>query len=148
MRGNAHEVAKEIRRRAVRFPKACQGAEKASINQAIVLAKAASSGPFKAAVLAQMGHPYAKRSPRPPQDPRIINLQAGTFLADWRKADPILRPDGIASFIFNVDPVAHYLQDGTPTMIARDLPALVKKQLRPFRNLQLHLSIRAALRGS
>jgi hypothetical protein len=88
-------------------------------------ARAHSEGPYSAAALAAMGHPYSRRRPRPPLDPAVINVQTGRFLGSWSWELPQARGGDLTTTVRNNDPKADELATGTSRMIARPLPEKV-----------------------
>ena len=69
--------------------------------------------------LAIMGHPYATRNPRPPQDPAFINRQSGEFNKSFYRTSPKLIGDKIVSDVLSSSRKAEMLLLGTPKMIMR-----------------------------
>lgn len=91
---------------------------------------------FSLQQLRKMGHPYAKRDPRPPVKAHIINRQSGTFYASWQMR-VLKNSEGIYASVYNSAPWARYMV-GTKKMIARPIldEALFRTQDRRRKNLQ------------
>ena len=95
--------------------------------------------------LRQMGHPYAKRAPRPPVMPHIINRQSNNLHRNWRW-NWARTPDGVRATIYNNAFTAPFMRDvqGTATMIARPVRAETIKRTKTARAVNLK---RARRRG-
>lgn len=101
-----------------------------AIKDTLVAAEMLSSGVYTTADLRELGHPYAKRDPRPPQDAAIINRQTGRFQRSWK-------PKRLSAFhaqVINDSPEAEFLakKEGTARMIARPLVERVEEQVKPI----------------
>lgn len=88
-------------------------------------AQALSSGPYSRARLAAMGHPYARRNPRPPMHPGVINAQTGSFRRSWLVEAPRLSRGEVVMAARNTDWKADLLISGTGRMIPRPIDALL-----------------------
>lgn len=95
--------------------------------------------------LRQMGHPYARRDPRPPVRPHIINRQTGNLHRNWRW-NWARTPDGCRATVYNNAFNARFMRDirGTLTMIARPVRAEAIKRTKDARARNLK---RARRRG-
>lgn len=94
-------------------------------------AVAFSLGPYSLKELADMGHPYSKANPQPPDDPAIINLQTGHFLRGWTLGMVQRAPDAIWITVGNYTKEADFLDRGTNTMIRRPLVERLESLLLP-----------------
>lgn len=101
-----------------------------------------SSGRYSLALLAAIGHPYAKANPHPPMHPGIINVQSGVFKRSWQDQEH-RRPDYIGFSIWNNAPHAMFLEHGTDKMIERPLVELVMLDARPYHEQQVKAALRA-----
>lgn len=96
-----------------------------------------SKGPYTQALLTAMGHPYAKRRPRPPLPTAIINYQTGNFYRAWAARNAVLRSGLLSAFVLNASPEATDLDRGTMWAIRRPigetienvLPTILQKQV-------------------
>ena len=115
--------------------------------QGVQIAKQYSQGTLNRIVLAQLGHPYGRRSGLSPVNAEVINKQTGRFLASWFWR---LTPSGnssIALQIVNNAPYAKFLDKGTKRMIERPIrQVIVKKLTRPFRKA-VQTAMRRALKA-
>ena len=87
--------------------------------------------------LRKLGHPYAKRDPRPPVRAHILNKQAGLLYSSW-KVNVRRYPDGATVSVVNTAPYAKYMTaEGTTKMIGRPIfdEALKRTQEQRQRNL-------------
>lgn len=101
-----------------------------------------SEGGYSLAALAKLGHPYAKRAPKPPMDAAIINRQSGRFLLAWR-VSPVERSlAGIGIRVVNDAPYADYLDKGTSLMIQLPIIQRLEERLQP----ELIATLEAAVR--
>lgn len=97
--------------------------------QAYRIADRLSSGPYSLADLRRMGHPYARRRPRPPLPPGVINVQSGLFRRSWH-VEAHLRGARMEVSIENRAPYARYLLEGTRRMIPRPYEEALRRELR------------------
>lgn len=81
-----------------------------------VFAVKQSSGGLSLGAMQKMGHPFARRHPKPLADPAVINVQTGQFRANWRTL--VARDEAL---IINADRVADFLERGTKTMVNRPI---------------------------
>lgn len=81
-----------------------------------------SSGPYKAAQLRAMGHPYGWGR-TPPADPAVLNKQTGRFFQAWRIRLPEKSLEGLSGALINDTPYASYFPSGTERMIPRPILA-------------------------
>jgi hypothetical protein len=148
MRGTPAQVAAEIGRRAAALKPAIREAERLTLIDVQAEAKRFSQGGYKTDVLAQMGHPYAKRRPRPPQDTAIINLQTGDLFRGWRRRTGNWRGGTLSSFVFNVSRDAALVeamgQRGSPS-IRRPLTERIPPLVRRVRLARLRAAIRKVI---
>ena len=114
---NAAKLADTMHRRS-KFPEHIRVAMKQ--NAQVVKAKARQFTQrrfFSLKQLADMGHPYARRNPRPPVKPWIINAQNRALHNAW--ATTYARTsDGARATVYNRAPYAKYMR-GTRYMIER-----------------------------
>jgi hypothetical protein len=134
-----------LRRRAEQVDRAVRAAERENLRDALTIAQRLSSGPFAAAALRLMGHPYATRSPRPPVDPSIINVQTGRFRAAWTATGPFTSRGGLVSRLVNRSPYAVLLMAGTARMIARPIREAIQRRVRGLRYRRLRDAVTRAL---
>jgi hypothetical protein len=146
MRGTPKQVSVALRRRALRLKETVRQAERASAEEGKSIARLLSSGPFKAAVLRAMGHPYAARSPRPPMDPAVINEQTGQFKAAWRVSGPRQTASGLLTRITNDSPYAKFLFGGTARMIARPTLKRIRERLMRSRKNRFARAVSRAMK--
>lgn len=101
--------------------------------EALKIAIENSSGPYSQQELTQMGHPYAKRDPRPPQHPGIANVQTGLFRGAWNAPAPAVMGDEISAQVRNDSLHADFLQAaggaGSP-QIERPVQELIEEELQ------------------
>lgn len=99
-----------------------RGAEQGA-NRALKLLREAairrSEGPLSTAELRRLGHPYARRHGRPRRDPNTVNQQSEDFRNAWETEGPDEQGGILAGSVFNTDPKAELLKDGTDAMFAR-----------------------------
>jgi hypothetical protein len=146
MRGSPQLVANEMQRRATALRQALIDGQNNVAQTTRAKAQEQSSGPYTQAALTAMGHPYATRDPRPPMDPRIINIQSGRFFRSWVVRPTITTPDKIWSRVANTSPEAALLETGTRLMIARHTPSLIVARMQPRYALMMWPFVRRALR--
>lgn len=124
-------------------------AEAESAAEGVLIAKLLSSGPYPQSVLTAMGHPYARRRPRPPMPPYIINRQttaagAASFFSAWRWDGPEKKRGRVETRILNDTPYGVYLEnekDRGP-MIRRPILEAVGALLEPRRLARLAQAFR------
>jgi hypothetical protein len=148
MRGTPAQVAAEIGRRAAALKPALRDAERLTLLDIQAEAKRLSRGVYKTETLAKMGHPYAKRKPRPPADAGIINLQKGDLLRGWRRKTGNWSGGTLFSSVFNISAHGALVEamgkPGSPT-IARPLPLLIPPLVRRARLARLRAVLRKVL---
>ena len=149
-RGTPQEIAAEIRRRAAALAPALRKAEIENLAELQKGAKALSTGRYTSDALAKMGHPYAARRPRPPDDPAIINFQTGDFLQGWRRRTGTWQAGVLCSTVFNVSAHAALLEHaGGPGSLQIARPLVMRlassSSLRRARLRRLSLAIRKVL---
>jgi hypothetical protein len=149
MRGTPKEIALILRRRANVLEKRVRDAEEASAKEALKLAQYLSTGLYSTAKLRQMGHPYAKRLPRPRGDRAMINYQTGNFYRGWRIRGPRRTSKGLVTKLVNVSREAAFFADprGTRTMIARPIKDRILERLYNTRRRLLDRAMRSSLSG-
>ncbi len=129
-------IATYLRRATGGMERAAKLAEGASAEEALAILKQLSSGPYSAARLAQLGHPY-RIGGSPPQDPAIINRQTPRtgegFRDAWRIEPTRKRGEGLSTRIVNTKPYAAFLLGGTSKMIPRPILGRMQERLRPAR---------------
>lgn len=141
MRVNIAQAADALRKKAEALQQQVRAAEDASAREALSIARTYSSGPFSTRALAAMGHPYARRAPRPPGNPAVVNRQSGRFRAAWR----IVR-SGDRIRLVNDAPYARYFNDrGTRLMIRRPITRAVAQAIRRSRERRLRGAAQLAL---
>jgi len=141
------QLAAWCRQAAGRLPPAVRRAEQESLAEGVNLARQYSMGPYSLRMLARMGHPYARRRPRPPMHPGIINLQSGAFIGAWRVEMQQAQAGGLRTAAVNMADYSGFLDTGTRLMIRRPLVSLVRHNLQPARRRRLSAAIARALRG-
>ena len=124
MTGTAREIAAYLRGCAERLRARLNEAERENVQDVLATARLYSSGPYSRADLRRLGHPYARRRPRPPLPPGIVNVQTGTFLAGWRVEGP---DRDLASRVVNETDRAEFMR-GTARMIRRPIAAAVERE--------------------
>ncbi|SRR6266511_3332041 len=105
-----------------------------------------SGGPYSAAALRAMGHPYSRRRPHPPAAPYIVNVQSGQFRRSWRVKARMQGGD-LEIIVDNTAPYARYLFDGTSRMIARPIRERVAAEVREWLGRWLSGRLAAAAGG-
>jgi len=141
MRVNIDQAAAALRKKAQAVGQQARAAEDANAREALQVAQRYSSGPFSTRVLAVLGHPYARRAPRPPGNPAVINRQSGRFRSSWR----VVRT-GERIRLVNDAPYAKYFNDaGTQRMIRRPIMRAVGQAIRRSRERRLARAMQLAL---
>lgn len=138
-------LAAKLRRAADRLEGELIKAETATIAQARDEARALSGGPYTLAMLRAMGHPYARRNPKPPMHSGIINRQSGRFYKSWAARSPRVTGDGIASGLSNRAPYSGYLGSGTKRMIKRPTVELIYARIAAQRRARIARAFARAL---
>jgi hypothetical protein len=113
-----------------------------------------SSGPYKQAMLDEMGNPYGYSNGKPRKhlltrynlDPAIINIQTGRFKRSWGIKKPRKVGRNLNSEVTNSAPYAIDML-GKPNMIPRRIDIAVGKKIRRFRFDRARAALRAALRA-
>lgn len=114
-----------------------------SIDEALEVALALSSGTRSLKELAKLDHPYALRHGRPLLPPHVINKQSGQFYSAWKVLAVKVTSRGIFGRVLNDDWKAGLLRDGTDKMFPRPIDDAVKAYIRP----RFERRVRAALRN-
>jgi hypothetical protein len=141
VRVNIAQAAEALRRKATAVQQQARSAEEATAREALALARKQSSGLVSSRELARMGHPYARRRPRPPGSPAVVNRQSGRFQAAWR----VVRT-GDRLRLVNDARHARYLNDrGTRLMIRRPITRAVAQAIRRSRERRLRAGVQLAL---
>jgi hypothetical protein len=140
-------AAAALRQKARALERELRTAETANAREALAIARGLSSGPLSQHQLTRMGHPYARRSPRPPFSAAIINLQTGLFRALWRVRGVESTGSGIRSVLANDAPYARYLGErGTSRTIGRPIVRAIAQRVRFLRERRLAAAVRAGLK--
>lgn len=140
MRVMAAAAAAALTRKAKEIERRVRAAEAESAKEALAIARAYSSGSFSTRELAAMGHPYARRAPRPPGNPAVINVQTGEFRAAWR----VVRAGDVTRLV-NDSKLAPLFSRGTTVMIRRPIARAVAQAIRQAREKRLRAAVRAGL---
>lgn len=155
-------AAQYFERAATAFDRNIREAEERSGQEYERAAFRYSSGPFTLKQLRRMGHPYARRHPKPLLDPGVINVQSGAFRSAWRRdgpndvaflgseANPFGASDrGLVTAIYNEDPKAAFLEqpDGAPAslMVQRPVDEKIAAAAEPERERRIERAIAVAL---
>lgn len=96
-------------------------------SEGLTIARRRSSGPFTAADMRRLNHPFARRHARPGLDPSNINERTGRFRGGWQK-----RSSGNSAMIVNETAYADFLERGTRNMHARRVGEAVESELRSY----------------
>jgi hypothetical protein len=139
------EAVIRLRKMKTDLKRELRNAEKENLKDGLQIAKVYSTGTYSLETLRKMGHPYAKRHPRPPADPGIINYQSGLFKRSWKKTLGTWSGNKLHSEIRNNAPYAGFLDKGTDLMIRRPIRDRVIKALAPRRMIRLHKAVKKAL---
>lgn len=141
MRVNIAQAADALRKKATAIQQETRRAEEASAREALALAQRYSSGPVSTRALRAMGHPYARRAPRPPGSPAVVNRQSGRFRAAWR-----IVKTGDRMRLVNDAPYSRYFNDrGTRLMMRRPITRAVAQAIRRSRERRLKAGVQLAL---
>lgn len=115
---NAGNLAKRLRARSQKYVREVKEAQVQNADLLLQKAKQFSQQRFfSLGQLKAMGHPYAKRDPRPPVRPHIINRQGGQFYQSWKRQVRQFG-DGVTATVYNTAPHSRYML-GTKLMIER-----------------------------
>lgn len=142
MRVQLAQAAAAIRRKAEAMAREVRNAERQAAREALSEARALSSGPLTRGALRRLGHPYARRAPRPPLPAHVVNVQSGRFRRAWRIAGT-----GDRLALVNTSAVARFLARGTRRMIARPIAAAIAARVRAKRLRRLQEAARRGLRA-
>jgi len=134
------EAAAILRRKAQEIERRLKIAEEQNAQEALTVARAYSSGPFSSKELAVMGHPYARRAPRPPGNPAVLNRQTGRFRAGWRIVHV-----GDTWKVVNNSKLLPYFSQGTAVMIRRPIVRAIAQTLRRSRERRLARALKDGL---
>lgn len=141
MRVTLAQAAAAIERKARAIATEARRAERQAAREALAEARKLSSGPYSARALARLGHPYARRRPRPPLPASVINVQSGRFRAGWQ-----VTGTGDRLVLVNASPAARWLTArGTRRMIGRPIAAAVAARIRERRLRRLRQAVRRGL---
>ena len=70
--------------------------------------------------LRRLGYPYAKRKPANPHDPPVVvHVQNGNLISGLQQTPPKGNSEGVSASVINTCEEDVWIQEGTPTMIAR-----------------------------
>ncbi len=127
------ELIRRLDRVEKNLPRRIQEAEMRTVRRAQAEARKLSSGTFSTARLRQMGHPYAKRNPRPPQDEAIVNAQSGVFRDAWQTRGVAVDADGTITALVNDSENAGRLVSGRGAAIARPIDVRIVERVQPQR---------------
>jgi len=130
---NAKQLSARIERRSAWYVKEIQEATKE--NGELVRKRARTFTArryFSLKQLREMGHPYAKRAPRPPVAAHIINRQTGEIHRRWTLTHR-RTVDGILVWVTNQAKHAKYML-GTTKMIVRPVLEEAVKRTKPQRD--------------
>lgn len=142
-----------LARMAAGMQKEVRASEKRVLRYALDRARQMSSGPYSARQLAQMGHPYARRRPRPPADPAVLNVsqRRGTenLREQWRVRGPYNSGSGLRSYLMNLASYAGYVMapGGTDRMIPRPIIKRLRAAVASFRYRETVSAIFSGLSG-
>lgn len=136
---NAGNLAARMRHRSKLYPQQITEAQRQNADELLAKAKQFSNRRhYSLEQLRQMGHPYAKRNPRPPVAAHIINKQSGAVYAGWHR-QVRRNSDGATATVYNTAPHSGYLLSGPKSkMIRRPImeEALRRTQAQRERNLR------------
>ena len=115
------------------LPAILDGAVAEGRDLAAAYAHVLSAGPLTDADLRRADHPFAKRHGDiiAPGQPDVINAHTHDFDRGWKQEGPQPASDGSAAAIWNADPKAPWLEDGTDVMFGRDLASAIVDQVGP-----------------
>lgn len=102
-----------------------------------------ASGPYLLAALAAMDHPYARRHGRAMLDPRVVNIQRGTFRSSFRVR--LVAGDPPVLVMDNVAPHARFLFSGTRLMVERPIMDAIQAEVAPRAAAECARALAAAL---
>lgn len=136
------DAAKDLKRFKQKLVKQLEEAEAKTAREGLKIARKQSSGSVSTSQLRKEDHPYAKRHGSPKRDPSTINVQSGEFRAEWHVQIGNSLDDGPA--IVNYSRVARFLQEGTTTMFARPVEAVIIAKLQSIRPRNLDQAVAKA----
>lgn len=140
MRVSLAQAAQALQRKADAAIREVRRANEQASYEALLEARKLSSGPFSSRALRAMGHPYARRRPRPPLPAHVINVQSGRFRRAWRIAG-----HGDALRLVNDTPYGRGFARGTARMIARPISIALAARIREKRMARLKEAARQGL---
>lgn len=120
-------------RAATQLPLQIKLAETAALHFAQRSAYRHSSGTLSSAALAALGHPFARRHGTPQLDPGEVNVQTDTFRQAWETEGPSEVAGELVGSLYNTDPKAPQLEEGTPRVFARPIDAKIVADTAPER---------------
>jgi hypothetical protein len=94
-------------------------------------ARVNSLGPLSTRVLRALGNPFARRHGKPLLDPGIVHQQSGLFGASWVMGGVEQRGGDLFAMIWNSDPKAPLLKEGTEMMFARPVDVKTLAECEP-----------------
>jgi len=146
MRVPLAQAAEALRRKARAIQERARDAESTSARELLQIARQQSSGPLSSRQLRMMGHPYARRAPRPPFSAAIVNVQSGRFRAGWRIVGPVTAGGSLRSRLVNDSPEAKSLTErGTRFMIGRPVMRAIAQRERRLRERRLRRAVETGL---
>lgn len=137
------QAAQDLKRFQAKLKRQLEAAEAKTAKEALKIAKKQSSGSVSTAQLIKEDHPFAKRHGSPKRDPSTINVQSGAFRAEWHIQNGNSLDDGPA--VVNYSRVARFLQEGTASMFARPIEAVVIAKLQSIRPKNLDQAVAKAI---
>lgn len=144
-KGSPAQIARIIEQRAAALQPRLVKAETASAQEALAEGRARSTTQhYSLAQLRRMGHPYAKRRPRPPMYVGIINRQSGKFVAGW-ESDTFESFGSIVSRVRNRSEHARFML-GKGFMVERPIWKIVKMAANRHRRERLRKAVKGALK--
>jgi len=136
------EFADKLDRVVAIYPAEMEKAQSRVGAAAVKIARKWSSGTTKLAQLAADDHPYAKRHAHSAQS-GLINRQttekgSASFFSGWYY--------DVGSRALR-NPHGSWLEEGTPTMVARDILGAISRDLRPIMRREQRNAIRRSLKA-
>lgn len=149
MRITCQQLADRFRRFPAKLMQEVQKSESQTLVKARVIARRWSSGTIKTPQLVAMGHPYAKRRWRPPQDPGLINVQTGRFKSSWTAFSffgaMAGRNAAVTGVLLNTAPYSGEMEIH-PFMGRRPIVDRIVAEITPIRQANLEKAIQRAMR--
>jgi len=131
------ELADKMDRIAARMSPDLEQAQEQIGAEAVKIGQFWSSGGRSLVQLRADDHPYATRHGQYTGS-ALVNRQGGTFFSGWyydaaRKA--------------LVNPHGSRLQEGTPTMVARDILGAIERDLQPIKRREIRAAIKRSMKA-